>query len=264
MLRWLILVLLLAGPARAFDHSHAQWGQLLAKAVHWNAELTESAVDYDYIAANRPSLDAYRASLSAVSRLEFDAWSEPRQLAFLINAYNALTIQLILSRYPDLNSIKELGGFFRNAWQLEFFTLFGEKRTLDYIEHELIRPRYREPRIHFALNCAARDCPPLQDEAYREDALDRQFERNIARFLGNRRLNSYDPDSRTLFVSKLFEWYEEDFRLPPYGSVTGFLQQHATLLGDDEAMLRRLQRGRQRIGYLAYDWNLNRWPFPGQ
>jgi len=263
MLRWSALVLLLVtGPVWGFDQSHQQWSQLLGQAVHWNGTHTESAVDYDYFLAHQRELDTYLSSLSEVNRQTFDSWSDALQLAFLINAYNAFTIKLILSRYPGLDSIKELGGLFRSAWKQEFFTLFGEEHHLDYIEHEMIRPRYRDPRIHFALNCAARSCPPLLPEAFTEDNLERLFEQNINRFLGNRNLNSYDPGSRTLFISKLFDWYGEDFKVAPYGSVTGFLQRHAGALGDNESMQRRLQQGKQRFGYMPYDWSLNRWPFP--
>jgi len=263
MLRWSVLMLLLVtSPVRAFDHSHQQWNQLLHQAVHWNEARIESAVDYDYFLAHQRELDAYLSNVSGVDRQTFDGWSDARQLAFLTNAYNAFTIKLILSRYPDLTSIKELGGFFSSAWEQKFFTLFGEEHHLDFIEHELIRPRYQDPRIHFALNCSARSCPPLLEQAFTEDNLEQLFEQNINRFLRNRKQNVYDSGSRTLFISKLFDWYGEDFEVEPYGSVTGFLQRHAAALGDNESMQRRLQQGRLRFGYMPYDWSLNRWPFP--
>ena len=127
-----------------------------------------SRVDYSAFQKNQKVLQAYLASMSAVSRSEFDSWTKDQQLAFLINAYNAWTIEFVLSAYPDIKSIKDLGSFFSSPWKKEFINLLGETRSLDNIEHTLIRGsgRYNEPRIHFAVNCASIGCPALLNRAY--------------------------------------------------------------------------------------------------
>ena len=102
-------------------------------------------------------LDSYLAATAAVTKLTFDSWALEEQLAFLINVYNAATVALILTEYPDLESIRDIGTFLRSPWSREFVALFGGKVTLDNIEHDMIRGWniYNEPRIHFAVNCFA-------------------------------------------------------------------------------------------------------------
>ena len=115
-----------------------------------------------------PSSRKYLAATSAVSRAEFDRWVPADQLAFLVNAYNAWTVQLVLQGYPKIASIRDLGSLLQSPWKKRFVPLLGETRSLDEIEHSLIRGsgRYREPRAHFALNCASVGCPALRPEAY--------------------------------------------------------------------------------------------------
>lgn len=116
--------------------------------------------------------------MSRVDQLEFDQWSTRQQLAFLINAYNAWTVELILEKWPDIDSIKDLGGIFSSPWRKEFISLLGEKRSLDNIEHDLIRGsgRYQDPRIHFAVNCASIGCPALRAEAYTGAKINQQLD----------------------------------------------------------------------------------------
>ena len=154
-------------------------------------------------------MKAYLASLSKVDEKEFRSWPREEQMAFLINAYNAFTVEKILTRYPDIGSIWDFGKVFGNPFKDEFFTLLGRKMSLDAIEHGTLRKSYREPRVHYALNCASVGCPMLREEAYVAARLERQLEEQAVRFLSDRSRNRF-RDGR-LEVSKIFDWFKEDF-----------------------------------------------------
>ena len=124
--------------------------------------------------------------MSAVPPAEFERWSREQQMAFLVNAYNAFTVELILTRWPDLKSIKDLGSLLQSPWKKKFFVLLGEERHLDWIEHEQLRPRYQDPRVHAAVNCASIGCPALRPEAFVAPRLDAQFDDGMQRFMSDR------------------------------------------------------------------------------
>ena len=257
----LLVLLGTAHAARAgqgFDREHATWTALLASHVRWNAAGTASTVDYAGVARDRAALDAYRAALAAVTRNELDAWPEADRLAFLVNAYNAHTIALVLTRYPDLASIKDLGGWITSPWKQRFFELLGEPRSLDDVEHRMIRGGVgaREPRVHFALNCASVGCPALRPEAYRGDALEAQLADQTRRFLSDRTRNRFDAAAGRLEVSKIFDWYGDDF-VRAAGSVGRFLAPHAALLSDDAGARVNIEAAAVPIVFLDYDWALN-------
>lgn len=265
VLRLLALALLLmAGPAHALDHEHRAWTELLGRHVHWNAEGTTTAVDYAGFAQDRAALNAYLAELSAVSAEQGAAFSADQRLAFLINAYNAYTVELILTRYPDLKSIKDLGTWLKSPWKQRFFSLLGEQRSLDDVEHGLIRgaPDYAEPRIHFAVNCASIGCPALRDEAFRAADLEAQLEDSTRRFLADRTRNRYDAQARSLELSSIFNWYRADFDRPWRGgnSLEAFVARYADALGLGPEDVRALTERQVRIGFLDYDWALNDGP----
>ena len=253
----LILALSLSTTLHAnsgFDQSHAQWTALLEKHVQW-IDQGASQVDYPGFQADQAQLQDYLARLSAVTPAQYQQWSAEQRLAFLINAYNAFTVQLILEHYP-LDSIKEVGDLFSNAWQQPFIPLLGQTMTLDDIEHGMIRQPgvFDDPRIHFAVNCASIGCPALRNEAFVANHLDAQLEDSQQRFLGDRSRNRYDPQRKRFLVSKIFQWYGEDFA-KRWGSLERYLQQHASLLASPA----ELQRARQtdKIDFGFYDWDLN-------
>src|SRR5476651_2001930 len=152
--------------ALAFDQNHAVWDTLLKRHVVVAQNGSSSLVDYAGLTRDRSALNAYLDGLSAVTDTEYRGWIREQQLAFLINAYNAFTVKLVLTRYPDLKSIKDLGSFLKSPWKKEFFKLLGAERSLDDVEHGLIRARgaFDEPRIHFAVNCASIGCPMLREK----------------------------------------------------------------------------------------------------
>jgi hypothetical protein len=188
-----------------------------------------------------------------VSKAQFDQWTQAQRLAFLINAYNAFTVKLIVDHYP-IDSIKAIGGFFRSPWKIKFFTLFGEKAYLDYIEHELIRGKdYAEPRIHFALVCASVGCPKLQPQAYTAERLELMLESATRTFLQDVSRNRYDAPSNTVYLSSIYKWYGEDF-VEKTASVEGFV---ASYLSDDATVQQKIRQRQVDVEYLDYDWSLN-------
>jgi len=258
----LLVCVALSFPVVALaDFDHQVWDGLLKRNVVLKEGGKASAVRYAGMAQEHGVLRAYLDSLSRVTRTTFDAWSKPEQLAFLINAYNALTVELILTKYPNIDSIKDLGGLFRSPWKRKFFTLLGVERSLDGIEHDLIRAEgvYEDPRIHFAIVCASIGCPALRNEAYTGDRLDKQLEDNARKFLSDRTRNRFDPKSGTLEVSRIFDWFAKDFSRgwKGYRSVTQFLAGYADQLADDPADRRLIAGQRVPIRFLDYDWKLN-------
>ena len=138
----MVSALFMTGPGVAwaqdtgsYDHSYAAWEALLKKHVKWLPDNKQSRVNYKGFAADRAELKKVLDGMSAVPKADFDKWPKPQQMAFLINAYNAFTVEIILTKYPDLKSIKDLGSFITPTWKKKFFTLLGEERHLDWIEH---------------------------------------------------------------------------------------------------------------------------------
>ncbi len=258
----LILALIAAAPAASdFDHQHTPWDRLVEEHVKWIQDGTASVVDYAGFKKDRDTLRRYLDQLSGVSMETFRSWTKDRQLAFLINAYNAFTIELILTEYPDLESIKDLGSFLTSPWKKKFFTLLGEKRHLDWIEHDMIRQDglYNDPRIHAAVNCASIGCPALRDEAFIAEKLDRQLEDQMRRFLRDEIRNRYNSDTGELEVSEVFDWYREDFNRGwmGYDSLKGFFSDYADLLADKPENVEKIKNRQVGISFLNYDWALN-------
>jgi hypothetical protein len=242
----------------AFDHTHAAWNELLKKHVVPISEGNASQVNYAGLAADRAQLQAYLASVAGVSRSEYDGFSSPQKLAFLINAYNAYTVEFILTRYPDLKSIKDLGSLLTSPWKKKFPRLFGEEKTLDAIEHGLIRApgTFDEPRIHMAVVCASIGCPALRNEAFVAEKIDAQLEDGVKRFLSDHSRNRYNKSIKALEVSKIFDWYGKDFAAKS-GSVAGFLARYAQQLGMDADAEQLLRDNKLKLVFLDYDWSLN-------
>ncbi|MGW8194537.1 MAG: DUF547 domain-containing protein, partial [Desulforhopalus sp.] len=254
MLRILMLISLVLPlcSLQAATVDHKQWDDLLKQHVRVLQGGAVTQVDYGGLQAKRAELANYLQSLAMVKRSEFDSWDLDRQLAFLINAYNSWTVDLILTRFPNLDSIKDLGTFFQSPWQRRFIPLLGKERSLDEIEHELIRGsgRYNDPRIHFAVNCASIGCPALRAEAYRAKELQRQLAEATRLFMMDRSRNRMVGG--ILEVSKIFKWYSEDFTKGWRGvqSLNEFFADHAADLGLTAGEKKQLLKGRIVIRYL--------------
>ena len=191
-------------------------------------------VDYAGLKADRQQLDAYLDLLG--SQTNVSSWSRNEQLAYWINAYNAATLQLIVNNYP-LSSIQKLDG--GKPWDVKRIKLGGKTYSLNQIENDIIRPQFKEPRIHFAVNCAAKGCPPLRNEAYTSDKLDRQLEEQTKKFINNNTFNSVSGS--TLKLSPIFDWYGKDF-----GDVKKYIGKY-----------RDVPAG-ATITFGDYDWSLNK------
>ena len=247
--------------AAAFDHSYKAWDELLKKHVKYVQNGNASRVDYAGFARERAQLKSVLDEFQKVMRAEFDAWSKPQQQAFLINAYNAFTIELILTKYPDLKSIRDLGGFLSKPWAKRFFTLFGQESYLDFIEHEMLRKEgvYDDPRVHAAVVCASIGCPMLRNDAFTAANLEASLEDGMKRFVSDRTRNRYDPQARRVEISKIFDWYGKDFEKGHKGftSVKATMARYADSLADkpeDRALVREQKAD---ISFLDYDWSLN-------
>ena len=255
----LILIGLMISPIIQAKSLHAPWQQLVSQHVQPINRGSGSMVDYHAMKAERPVLKRYLGDLAKVSQAEFDSWDKNTQLAFLINAYNAWTVEFILTKYPDIDSIKELGGFFSSPWSKAFIPLLGETRSLDNIEHTLIRGsgKYNDPRIHFAVNCASVGCPALLEEAYTGEKLEQQLAAQTTRFLSDMSRNYVDGN--TLYLSSIFKWYQGDFEKGFNGaqSLNEFIVHYADTLNLIPSQLRALKNNDMKITFLDYDWALN-------
>lgn len=265
MIRLIMIVLLVLQSAafavtvQAAGFDHSSWDTLLKQHVTSVRGGQATQVEYAGLKADRGSLKQYLASTSATPRADFDKWSPSAQLAFLINSYNAWTVELVLTGYPGVASIKDLGSFLQSPWKKRFISLLGETRSLDDIEHGLMRGsgRYNDPRIHFAVNCASIGCPALRSEAYAADRLSAQLEDATQKFLSDRTRNRLDGD--TLKVSSIFKWYREDFEKGgrDANSLGRFLSIYRQPMGLDVETAKRLSAGEIAIDFLDYDWQLN-------
>ena len=156
--------------------------------------------------------------------------------------------KLILSGYPGIDSIKDLGSVLKSPWKKKIVRIDGNIVALDHIEHKILRPRYKDPRVHFAINCASKSCPPLISEPFRGDILNQQLDAATTAFLNNPEQNRLEDN--TLYVSRIFKWYSEDFN----DDVVGFFIKYANASLKDKLVARR---NRIKIKHLDYDWSLN-------
>ncbi len=261
MYRMLLLVCLVlaVGEAQAGTFDHGALNELLQAHVRIKEEGRISQVDYAGFASERSKLTGYLRQIASVQVEEFDSWTVSDQLAFLLNAYNGWTVELILGKYPDVESIKDLGSFIQSPWKKKFIPLLGETRSLDDIEHGLIRGsgRYKDPRIHFAANCASIGCPALRAEAYRGADLERQLNEATTLFLRDRSRNRLN--GRVLEVSSIFKWYREDFAMGWHSflSLADFFAGYAQALDLTAEDVRALVSEEIKIEFLDYDWRLN-------
>lgn len=203
------------------------------------------SVNYKGFKSEEKQLDVYLEVLENI-----DPASLPRedQFAFYINVYNAWTIKLILGAYPGVKSIKDLGSLFKSPWKKKIVRLNDGLYTLDNIEHDILRPRFKDPRVHFAINCASLSCPVLRSEPYSAKTLNAQLDNATRNFINNPKRNFME--NNTLYVSKIFKWFPQDFN----DAVTDFIEQYAA----PSLKQNIVSRGDDiRIRYLNYDWSLN-------
>lgn len=227
-------------------------------------------VNYQALLAKKAPLDAFAASLGTLEPQAYEALKEPEKIALLLNAYNALTLEAILSNYPikpslsgsvlyPRNSIRQIPG----VWDKLEFQVLGKATTLDNIEHQMLRKQFAEPRIHMALVCASMGCPTLRAEPYIAERLSEQLDDQTRKFLSDPLKFRIDRQARTVYLSPLFKWYGGDF-VGKYGTdkfaghndaERAVLNYFGTVLPPSESEF--LNQDKFEIKYLDYDWSLN-------
>ncbi|MDF1721433.1 MAG: DUF547 domain-containing protein [Minwuia sp.] len=239
-------------PASTVQVDHSGWDAVL-KTHAMPGPDGVMRFDYRGLAANRAGLDSYLETMGAVP---VSALNRPAQFAYWVNLYNALTVRLIVDN-PGVETIRDIdispGLFASGPWDAELITVQGRPLTLNQIEHRILRPIFKDPRIHYAVNCASIGCPDLRAEAFVPDRLEAQLNAQAATFINHPRGARIDGDGN-LHVSSIFVWFREDFGGTETGVIEhmlryarGGLRGHLTILrqisGDD------------------YDWQLNK-PVP--
>jgi hypothetical protein len=218
---------------------HVIWAELLSKYVR------AGGVDYTGFKSDENRLDQY---LKVLEQTDSKTLPRKEQFAYYVNAYNAWTIKLILSAYPGVTSIKDLGTFWQSPWQKKFVRIDGDVITLDDIEHQILRPRFKDPRVHFAINCSAVSCPPLRSEPYLGNSLDLQLDQATRSFLNNP--NNYRLKDHAFYVSRIFKWFAEDFS-------NDVLKFYLKFAQDDLKKKLAEKKDVIQIKFLNYDWSLN-------
>jgi hypothetical protein len=230
------------------------YAQILKRYVN-----PKGRVDYQGLQANSQGLKAFNQSLGAVPTSAFQGWSNADQIAFLINAYNAFTLQSIIDQQPLKASIRDIPG----VWRIRRFAVAGQSKTLDDIEHGMLRAQYKEPRVHAALNCTAMSCPPLRIEPYQGDRLDAQLDDQVRQWLSSPYGLRIDRQQNRVYLSAIFDWFGKDW-IPTYGVTQGFTgneKQRATLNFISRYVSSSdrdyLKQGNYQVSYMDYDWSLN-------
>jgi hypothetical protein len=229
-----------ADDVKGPDFDHSVFDSLLRQHVD-----ADGWVDYAGIEKDEVKLDAYLAS---IANAPFTNMERNQKLALLINAYNAFTLKLIVEHQPA-SSIKDIPRSKR--WAAARWNVGGQVWSLDQIEHKQIRPKFVEPRIHFALVCAAVGCPPLRNEAFAAARLDNQLDEQTRYVHRHATWFQLDAQSKSLRLTKLYDWYGNDFEQDA-GSVRQFAARYSPELKqalDSDAA--------PRVKWLPYDWKLN-------
>ena len=236
---------------QAFDQAHGLWNELL------KARVKGDSFDYGAVKKDPAKLNAYLRQLQAVTPAELKGWKKEERFAFWINVYNAYTIKKVVDNYP-LDSIRDLSGAFglKSVFDNEFIAMQAhhpdgknDKLSLNDVEHEILRVRFKDARLHAAINCASFSCPPLRGEAFVASKLDKQLEEQMRAFVVDKKRNRFNRDKGRAEISEIFKWFKEDFERDAE-SIRGYLIRFAPEA--DAEFLRTA-----KLKYIDYDWDLN-------
>jgi hypothetical protein len=261
----------LDSPASGADATRADPGyDDYAAALKRHVDKT-GMVNYKQLKAKTQQLQSFVAALAALDANTYEKWSEKEQIAFWLNAYNGLNLKVIIDNYPikssffrsrvyPKNSIRQIPG----VWDKIKFDVMGRKLTLGHIEHEILRKKFDEPRIHVAMVCAAMSCPPLRNEPYTGQKLDEQLADQSKKFLANPRSFRADREKKALYLSPILKWFAEDFvnKHAPEKNIGRHKRKTSAVLNFIAAYLPKSEadfvlEGNYKIKYLKYDWSLN-------
>lgn len=245
-----------AAETPSFDRAHTLWDAVLRRCVD-----TQGRVDYARVATDR-DFSAYLVQLAAVPREELGTWPRAAQVAFWINAYNAFTFQLIVEEQVK-TSIRDL---VPDPWERARWKVAGEIVSLNFIEHSRLRSVLKEPRVHFALVCAARSCPVLLNRAFVEEGLDATLDRAMRTFLADRGRNRIDVGGARIVLNPILQWFGKDFvgwvGVPEVPELSGRPPAEVAVLrllyaaaNDAERVM--ISANRFALQWADYDWRLN-------
>ena len=230
----LALVVASVASSRAESWTDA-YNRLLGKYV------TAGGVKYAEWKANAADMQAIQSVVDGIAKENVSALGKQQQLAFYINAYNAWILHEALGKYPTKSVKDALFTFFTS----KRITVAGQQMSFNALEKDTIRSKFGEPRVHFALNCASRSCPPLNRTAFSADKLDGQFETLAKGYVNSEHGVKFNAAAKSADLSKIFDWYKDDFKAD--GGALAFInKRRATPIPADA-----------KIGYQDYDWNLN-------
>lgn len=242
-----------AQNTQPFDQSFRTYRDVLARFVR------DGQVDYAALSAGRSVLDRTAEAVGRVAQADEMLWPRGERMAFWINAYNLFTLRSIVDHYPirsslltlsPRNSIRQIDG----VWTTRHWAAAGRSVTLDQIEHDILRPTFKDPRIHFAINCASKSCPPLRSEPYVGRDIEAQLDEATRRFLAS--TQGVRVSQGRLLVSSLFKWYADDFAVGDRGlkgdaAIRAFVERY----GPPAAVV--AARASAPVRFLPYDWSLN-------
>ena len=232
---WGAALFLVMAATSSADSWMDTYNRLLGKYV------TSGGVKYAEWKGNAADVQALQTVVDAIAKENVSALEKKQQLAFYINAYNAWILHEALAKYPT-KSVKDALFTFFTARRL---TVAGQQTSFNALEKETIRSKFGEPRVHFALNCASRSCPPLNREAFAGDKLDGQFEKLAKGYINSERGVKYSAETKTADLSKIFDWYKDDFKAE--GGALAFINKRRSSQIPADA----------KITYQEYDWGLN-------
>lgn len=250
--------------SNTFDHS--LYDTFLQRFV------SNGFVDYNGMQKQRETLNKYLQSIKQVNPNEFENWSNNEQMVFWINAYNAITLEVILINYPiqwgslisrarfPKSSIRQIN----KVWDTVYIKVMGKELTLNQIEHEILRKKFHDPRIHFVIVCASIGCPKLESRAFYADGLEQRLEQAARNFISDSKQVRLDKKENTFNISSIFEWFKEDFNASATAH-QNYKNYSKSERGIIEFIVSRLSKEDQqfifnnqpKIKYLKYDWTLN-------
>lgn len=264
-----------ASCALAVDANDSQFSYRDYAAVLKTYVDDAGMVNYEQLKANREKLDVFVAVIANLNTKTYEEWGKKGKIAFWLNAYNALTLKVIIDNYPikpsffksriyPKNSIRQIKG----VWNKITFNVMGQDLTLEHIEHKILRKQFDEPRIHMAMVCAAMGCPALRNEPYTGEKLDRQLDDRSRKFLSNPNKFKIVRKDNKVYLSPIFKWFSSDFtdkyRLSGFraSSLESFSEDDRAILNFASQYLKEPDRefitaGKFKIKYLDYDWSLN-------
>ncbi len=236
-----------------FDQTYKAYQNVLQNYVK------NEFVDYLKLKENRANLDSFINQLAGTTKKQLKNMSRNEQLAYWINAYNGITLRSIIDHYP-VSSIQNINGVWtQNKWHVA-----GKELTLDFIEHKIVRPTYKDARIHFALNCASIGCPPLYNQPFTGNTVDSLLDIVASQFVHNKKRHNIDYKNHLIITTELFSWFWEDFvrnfndiKFKNSSDVENAVLNFTYKYLNDTEKAKFQTDANWKISFTPYDWSLN-------